>query len=85
MNPPSKGPIEGPTKGAKVTRTIGFWSSSLPNMSPVVPPATARNELPVKPLKNRVMMRVSIFLASADGTVQMMNRVQEVMYIGRRP
>lgn len=60
-------------KGANDTKTIGLCNWSLEKISPTVPPATERKALPKNPLKKRVMMRVSIFCARADGMVQIRN------------
>jgi hypothetical protein len=78
MNPPIRGPLEGPTKGANATKTMGFCNLFLGKMSDTVPPETDRKELPEKPWKKRVTINVAIFCATADGMVHITNMDQDV-------
>jgi hypothetical protein len=64
-------------KGARDTKLIGFWISWRSKTSPAVPPATLKKLLPANPVKKRAMIIVSMFWATAEGMVQMMNMVHE--------
>lgn len=46
-------------------------------MSPTVPPATERNALPARPSKKREMSIVVIFLATAQGIIQIRKKMYE--------
>lgn len=85
MKPPKSGPMEGPTKGDAVYINIGSCNCSRLNMSPTVPPATERNALPEIPSKNLAMSIVWIFLATAEGMIQMKNMLKEHRYTGLLP
>ena len=72
-------------KGDAVKIIMGACNSYFVNISPTVPPATLRNALPAMPSKKRDTNIVPIFLATAQGTSQIMKNTKEVTYIGRRP
>lgn len=48
-------------------------------MSPTVPPATLKNALPASPAKNRTMIMVSMFCATAQGINQSEKTAKETM------
>lgn len=77
INPPTNGPVLGPINGASAKMAMGASIVSRVNRSPTVPPDTDRNALPAKPWKNLAMIMVSMFFATADGMIQMMNPANE--------
>lgn len=77
MNPPIKGPDEGPTKGANDTSAIGLCISSGENISATVPPATDKKVPPANPQKNLVTMIAVIELVTAEGIVKTMKAIHD--------
>ena len=56
---------------------MGASISSRLNKSPTVPPDTDKKALPASPWKKRAMIMVSMFLATADGMIQMKKPANE--------
>jgi hypothetical protein len=77
MKPPNKGPKEGPRRGEAVKTIIGVWRVAFSNMSPTLPPATLRKELPAAPSMKRLMRRVSMLRATAEGIRKTRNTKME--------
>ena len=66
-------------KGLAVYIIIGVCSSCRENRSPMVPPATLRNALPERPLRNRAMIIVCMFFANAHGMSHITKKVNETI------